>query len=92
MEAMAFSHWLSEKKERYQATVQGGSLLTQMHRYFAAFGTERGNKWEKKAISATDGFPFTQRMTQEVWKEEGFSPSLRRTAGPFAVAVLPPCV
>ena len=48
MEAMAFSHWLSEKKERYQATVQGGSLLTQMHRYFAAFGKE-GNKWEKKS-------------------------------------------
>lgn len=32
MEAMAFSHWLSEKKERYQAAVQSGSLLTQMHR------------------------------------------------------------
>ena len=49
MEAMAFSHWLSEKKERYQATVQAEACLRRCTGILQHLGQKEGNKWEKKS-------------------------------------------
>ena len=59
MEAMAFSHWLSAKKRALSSDCARRKLAYADAQVFCSiWDRKRETNGRKKAISATDGFPF----------------------------------